>query len=413
MTSQDLKQFDPQIAEAIENEMDRQEFKLELIASENFVSKRVLEVAGCVMTNKYAEGYPHKRYYGGCEFVDVAEDVARDRAKQLFGCDEVNVQPHSGSQANMGVYFSVLEPGDTIMGMSLSGGGHLTHGSPVNFSGKFYNVVPYGVDPETEVIDYDKASEIAKESKPKMIITGASAYARDIDFKKFREIADEVGAYLMADIAHPAGLVATGLHSDPVPHCDFVTTTTHKTLRGPRGGMIMCKADHYKAINKTIFPGIQGGPLMHIIAAKAVAFGEDLKPEYKTYTEQIVKNSRALAAGLTEKGYRIVTGGTDTHLFLVDLTEQDLTGKDAEKALENAGITVNKNTIPRETRSPFITTGIRIGTPALTTRGMKENEMSQIANWIAEVLDDITNESKQKEIKTSIREFCSDFPIYR
>lgn len=413
MVSQDLKQFDPQIAEAIENEIDRQEFKLELIASENFVSKRVLEVAGCVMTNKYAEGYPHKRYYGGCEFVDVAEDVARDRAKQLFGCDEVNVQPHSGSQANMGVYFSVLEPGDTIMGMSLAQGGHLTHGSPVNFSGKYYNVVPYGVDPETEVIDYDKACEIAKDCKPKMIVTGASAYARDIDFKKFREIADEVGAYLMADIAHPAGLVATGLHSDPVPHCDFVTTTTHKTLRGPRGGMIMCKADHYKAINKTIFPGIQGGPLMHIIAAKAVAFGEDLKPEYKTYTEQIVKNARALAAGLAEKGYRIVTGGTDTHLFLVDLTSQDITGKDAEKALENAGITVNKNTIPRETRSPFITSGIRIGTPALTTRGMKENEMTRIANWMAEVLDDISNESKQKEIKTAIREFCSKFPIYR
>jgi glycine hydroxymethyltransferase len=413
MVSQDLKQFDPQIAEAIENEVDRQEFKLELIASENFVSKRVLEVAGCVMTNKYAEGYPHKRYYGGCEFVDVAEDLARDRAKHLFGCDEVNVQPHSGSQANMGVYFSVLKPGDTIMGMSLAQGGHLTHGSPVNFSGIYYNVVPYGVDPETEVIDYDKAREIAKDCKPRMIVTGASAYARDIDFKKFREIADEVGAYLMADIAHPAGLVATGLHSDPVPHCDFVTTTTHKTLRGPRGGMIMCKADHYKAINKTIFPGIQGGPLMHIIAAKAVAFGEDLKPEYKTYTQQIVNNARALAAGLAEKGYRIVTGGTDTHLFLVDLTEQDMTGKDAEKALENAGITVNKNTIPRETRSPFITSGFRVGTPALTTRGMKEREMSQIADWMAEVLDDITNESKQKEIKTAIREFCGKFPIYR
>lgn len=409
----DLATFDKDIAQAIENEIDRQEYKLELIASENFVSRRVLEALGSVMTNKYAEGYPHKRYYGGCEFVDVAEDLARDRAKKLFGCDEANVQPHSGSQANMGVYFSVLKPGDTIMGMNLSQGGHLTHGSPVSFSGIMYNVVAYGVDSETELIDFNNVRELAKEHKPKLIITGASAYSRDIDFKTFREIADEVGAYLLADIAHPAGLVATGFHSDPVPHCDFVTTTTHKTLRGPRGGMIMCKADHAKKINKTIFPGIQGGPLMHVIASKAVAFLEDLQPAYKEYCGQIVKNARALAAGLVEKGYRIVTGGTDTHLFLVDLTEKGITGKEAENALENAGITVNKNTIPRETRSPFITSGIRVGTPALTTRGMKEAEMAQIAEWIGDVMDDVTNTARQEEIKRDIRPFCKNFPLYR
>jgi glycine hydroxymethyltransferase len=409
----DLAQFDADIAQAIENELNRQEYKLELIASENFTSKRVLEAMGSVMTNKYAEGYPHKRYYGGCEFVDVAEDLARDRAKELFGCDEVNVQPHSGTQANMGVYFAILEPGDTIMGMNLSHGGHLSHGSPVNFSGIFYNVVQYGVDPETEIIDFNVVRDLVHQHKPKLIVTGASAYSRDIDFKTFREIADEVGAYVLADIAHPAGLVATGFHSDPVPHCQFVTTTTHKTLRGPRGGMIMCQADQAKKMNKTVFPGMQGGPLMHVIAAKAVAFLEDLQPEYKTYCEQIVKNSRAMAAGMAERGYRIVTGGTDTHLFLVDLTEKDITGKEAENALENAGITVNKNTIPRETRSPFITSGIRIGTPALTTRGMKEAEMSTIANWIADVLADITNESRQQEIKNEIRTLCEGFPIYK
>lgn len=409
----DLAQFDSDIARAIENEVDRQEYKLELIASENFVSRRVLEAMGSVMTNKYAEGYPHKRYYGGCEFVDVAEDLARDRAKKLFGCDEVNVQPHSGTQANMGVYFAVLKPGDTIMGMNLSHGGHLSHGSPVNFSGIFYNVVAYGVDPETELIDFNVVRDLVHQHKPKLIVTGASAYSRDIDFKTFREIADEVGAYVLADIAHPAGLVATGFHSDPVPHCQFVTTTTHKTLRGPRGGMIMCQADQAKKMNKTVFPGIQGGPLMHVIAAKAVAFLEDLQPEYKTYCGQIVKNSRALAAGLAEKGYRIVTGGTDTHLFLVDLTEKGITGKEAENALENAGITVNKNTVPKETRSPFITSGIRIGTPALTTRGMKETEMSAIANWIADVLTDVKNESRQQEIKKEIRSLCEKFPLYR
>lgn len=409
----DLPEFDPQIAQAIENEIDRQEYKLELIASENFVSKRVLEAMGSVMTNKYAEGYSHKRYYGGCEFVDVAEDLAIERAKKLFGCDGANVQPHSGTQANMGVYLAVLNPGDTIMGMSLSHGGHLSHGSPVNFSGKFFNVVAYGVDAETERIDFNVVRDLALKNKPKMIVCGASAYSRDIDFKKFREIADEVGAYVLADIAHPAGLVATGIHTSPVPHCQFVTTTTHKTLRGPRGGMIMFQKDYEKQVNKTIFPGIQGGPLMHVIAAKAVAFFEDLKPEYKTYCAQIVKNSRKLAATLAEKGCRIVTGGTDTHLFLVDLTENGITGKDAEDALGRAGITVNKNTIPRETRSPFITTGIRIGTPALTTRGMKEAEMQIIGGWIADVLKDVTNEGRQTEIKSEVRKLCEKFPIYR
>ena len=409
----DLPKFDPEVAKAIESEIDRQEYKLELIASENFVSKRVLEALGSVMTNKYAEGYPHKRYYGGCDFVDIAEDLAIERAKKLFGCDGANVQPHSGTQANMGVYLAVLNPGDTIMGMSLSQGGHLSHGSPVNFSGKFFNVVAYGVDPETERIDFNVVRELAQKNKPKMIVCGASAYARDIDFKKFREIADEVGAYVMADIAHPAGLVATGLHTSPVPHCHFVTTTTHKTLRGPRGGMIMFQKDYEKPVNKTIFPGIQGGPLMHVIAAKAVAFLEDLQPEYKTYCQQIVKNSRALAATLAEKGYRIVTGGTDTHLFLVDLTGNNITGKDAEDALGRAGITVNKNTIPRETRSPFITSGIRIGTPALTTKGMKENEMKTIGGWIADVLKDVTNEARQTEIKGEVRKLCEKFPIYR
>lgn len=409
----DLPEFDPEVAKAIENEIDRQEYKLELIASENFVSKRVLEAMGSVMTNKYAEGYPHKRYYGGCEFVDQVEDLAIERAKKLFGCDGANVQPHSGTQANMGVYLSALNPGDTIMGMNLSQGGHLSHGSPVNFSGKFFKVVAYGVDPETERIDFNVVRDLALKNKPKMIVCGASAYARDIDFKKFREIADEVGALVLADIAHPAGLVATGLHTSPIPHCQFVTTTTHKTLRGPRGGMIMFKADFEKQVNKTIFPGIQGGPLMHVIAAKAVAFLEDLQPNYKTYCQQIVKNSKKLAETLAQKGFRIVTGGTDTHLFLVDLTEIGITGKDAEDALGRAGITVNKNTIPRETRSPFVTSGIRIGTPALTTKGMKEPEMQMIGGWIADVLKDVTNEGRQTEIKGEIRKLCEKFPVYR
>ena len=409
----DLLKFDPEVAGAIQKELERQEYKLELIASENFVSKRVLEAMGQVMTNKYAEGYPHKRYYGGCEFVDEVEDFAIERAKKLFNCEGVNVQPHSGSQANMGVYFSVLEPGDTVMGMSLSQGGHLSHGSPVNFSGRFYKVVSYGVDAETELIDFNIVRELVLQNKPKLIVCGASAYSRDIDFKKFREIADEVGAYVLADIAHPAGLIATGLHTSPVPYCQFVTSTTHKTLRGPRGGMIMFKQEYEKVVNKTIFPGIQGGPLMHIIAAKAVAFLEDLQPEYKDYCKQIIKNSRALAARLSKDGIRIVTGGTDTHLFLVDLTELGITGKEAEEALGMAGITVNKNTIPRETMSPFITSGIRIGTPAMTTRGMKENEMNIIGEWIYQVLKDIKNEKLFSNIKAEVKKLCEKFPIYK
>jgi len=413
MISQDLKDFDPQLADAIEKELDRQEYKLELIASENYVSKHVLEVAGSVLTNKYAEGYPAKRYYGGCEFVDEAEELARQRAQKLFGCEAVNVQPHSGSQANMAVYFSLLEPGDTIMGMDLSHGGHLTHGSPVNFSGKFFQVVSYGVDEETELIDFDSVRQAALQHKPKMIVTGASAYARDIDFAQFRKIADEVGALLLADIAHPAGLVAAKLHSDPVPYCDVVTTTTHKTLRGPRGGMIMSREKYAKKIDKMIFPGIQGGPLMHIIAAKAVAFHEALQADYKSYAAQIIKNAQAMAATLTERGIRIVSGGTDNHLVLLDLTEKDITGKTAEAALGVAGITVNKNTIPRETRSPFVTSGVRIGTPALTSRQMKENEMQMIANWIADVIDDVDNEQKQLEIKAAVKDLCVKFPIYK
>ena len=412
MISEDLKAFDPDIADAIKKEIERQEYKLELIASENFVSKRVLNAMGSVMTNKYAEGYPGKRYYGGCDFVDIAEDLARDRLKELFGCDHANVQPHSGASANMGVYLAVLKPGDTILGMNLSHGGHLTHGSPVSISGLYFNAVAYGVNPDTELIDYDEVLKVAKECKPQLIICGASAYARDIDFAKFREIADEVGAIVMADIAHPAGLVATGLHTSPVPHCQIVTSTTHKTLRGPRGGLIMCKEDFAKKIDKAIFPGLQGGPLMHVIAAKAVAFKEDLQPEYKDYCKQIIGNARALAAALAERGHRIVSGGTDTHLFLVDLTETGHTGKDAENALGAAGITVNKNTIPKETRSPFITSGIRIGTPAMTTRGMKEREMATIGGWIADVLEDIENSDLQKRITGDVRTLCEGFPIY-
>jgi len=412
MISEDLRKFDPDIAEAIRKEIERQEFKLELIASENFVSKRVLNAMGSVMTNKYAEGYPGKRYYGGCDFVDIAEDLARDRLKKLFGCDHANVQPHSGASANMGVYLAALKPGDTILGMNLSHGGHLTHGSPVSISGIYFKAVAYGVNPDTELIDYDEVLGIAKEHRPQLIVCGASAYARDIDFAKFRQIADEVGAIVMADIAHPAGLVATGLHSSPVPHCQIVTSTTHKTLRGPRGGVIMCQEEWAKKIDKAMFPGLQGGPLMHVIAAKAVAFKEDLQPEYKEYTRQIVANARALAAALAERGLRIVSGGTDTHLFLVDLTETGKTGKDVENALGEAGITVNKNTIPRETRSPFITSGIRVGTPALTTRGMKEKEMAIIGGWMADVMDDIENADLKKKIKGQVRELCEGFPIY-
>jgi len=411
--SENLKNFDPEIAKAIADELGRQENKLELIASENFVSKNVLNALGSVMTNKYAEGYPGKRYYGGCEFVDVAENLARDRAKKLFGCDHVNVQPHSGSQANLCVYYSILKPGDTLLGMNLSHGGHLTHGSPVSISGTYFKVIPYGVNLETELIDFDEVRKLAHKNKPKLIVCGASAYSRDIDFSKFREIADEVGAYLMADIAHPAGLVATGLHTSPIPHCHFVTTTTHKTLRGPRGGMVMCKEEFAKAVDKSIFPGLQGGPLMHVIAAKAVAFLEDLQPAYTTYCKQVVANARALAEALSKRGIRIVSGGTDTHLLLLDLTAQDVTGKEVEAALGDAGITVNKNTIPRETRSPFITSGIRIGTPAMTTRGMKESEMNIVGNWIADVISDLSSESLRTSIKSQVRELCDAFPLYR
>lgn len=407
-----LNQFDPEISQAIRNEIERLETKLELIPSENLVSKAVLEALGCVMTVKYAEGYPGRRYYGGCEFVDVAENLARDRVKKLFKADHVNVQPHSGSQANMAVYFSVLKPGDMILGMELKHGGHLTHGSPVNFTGQLYNVVFYGVDPETELINYDTVRELAHQHKPKMVVCGASAYSRDIDFKKFREIADEVGAYLFADIAHPAGLVATGLHSDPIPHCHFVTSTTHKTLRGPRGGLAMCKEEFSKTLDKTVMPGIQGGPLMHVIAAKAVAFKEALEPSFKTYQQQVVKNCRALAKALQENGFRIVTGGTDTHLCLIDLTDKGVSGKEAEEALGRAGITVNKNTIPRETRSPFIASGIRLGTPCATTKGMKEKAMQQIAAWIAECLKDVSDTKHQTAIQQEVIKLCKQFPFY-
>ncbi|MCB4204707.1 serine hydroxymethyltransferase [Deferribacterales bacterium Es71-Z0220] len=408
-----VKKVDREVYDALQKELERQETHLELIASENFVSPAVLEAQGSVLTNKYAEGYPSKRYYGGCEFVDIAEELAIQRAKKLFGADHANVQPHSGSQANMAVYFSVLNPGDTILGMNLSHGGHLTHGSPVNFSGKFFNVIPYGVNKETETIDFDEVERLAVENKPKMIVVGASAYPREIDFKEFRRIADKVGAYVMVDMAHIAGLVAAGVHPNPVPYAEFVTTTTHKTLRGPRGGMILCRGEFAKAVNSNIFPGIQGGPLMHVIAAKAVAFKEALGEEFKEYQKQIVKNAKALAEKLSSRGYRLVSGGTDNHLMLVDLTKQDITGKDAEHALGMANITVNKNTIPFETRSPFVTSGIRIGTPALTTRGMKEQEMNLVGEYIADVLDNINNESVITDTKKKVLELCSKFPLYK
>lgn len=407
-----ISDIDPEIAKALEDELDRQENKLNLIASENYTSKAVLEAQGSIMSNKYAEGYSGKRYYGGCEYVDVAEDLAIKRAKDLFGAEHVNVQPHSGSSANMGVYFAVLEPGDTIMGMDLSHGGHLTHGSPVNFCGKFYNIVSYGVNREAKTIDYDELMEMAKESNPKMIVAGASAYPREIDFAKFKEIADAVDAYLLADIAHIAGLIAAGIHQSPIPYADFVTSTTHKTLRGPRGGLIMCRAKYAKDINKTIFPGIQGGPSMHTIAAKAVSFKEALTPEFNKYQRQIVINAKTLANDLIEKGYDIVSGGTDNHLMLIDLTKLGITGKDAEAALGRAGIITNKNTIPFETRSPFITSGVRIGTPAITTRGMKEQQMHIIADYIDIVLRHSSDDNKLEEIKQKIKQLCSQFPVY-
>ncbi len=408
-----LIDVDPEIAEVIRLETQRQASKLELIASENFVSEAVLEAAGSPLTNKYAEGYPGKRYYGGCEFVDRAESLAIERAKQLFGADHVNVQPHSGAQANMAAYFAVMEHGDTILGLNLAHGGHLTHGSPVNFSGRFFKIIPYGVNRETERIDMAEFRRLAREHRPKLIVTGGSAYPRTLDFAAFREVADEVGALLMADIAHPAGIIAAGLHPSPIPHCDLVTTTTHKTLRGPRGGMIMCKEAYAAAVNKSIFPGMQGGPLMHIIAAKAVAFKEALTPEFHAYQKQITSNATALAEALLAFGFRLVSGGTDTHLMLVDLTSRGLTGKAAEIALDRAGITVNKNAVPFDVKPPTITSGIRLGTPALTTRGLREAEMRQVAGLIAEVLADIEDASRQARVAGRVREVCAEFPLYR
>ncbi|MBQ4492126.1 MAG: serine hydroxymethyltransferase, partial [Deltaproteobacteria bacterium] len=396
---EELKRVDEEVAAAIRRETERQELSLEFIASENFVSEAVLQAQGSVMTNKYAEGYPGKRYYGGCEFVDVAERLAIERAKALFGAEAVNVQPHSGSQANMAVYFSVCKPGDTVLGMNLAHGGHLTHGSPVNFSGKLFNIVPYGVDRETGRIDYDEVRRLAEEHRPKMIVVGASAYPRIIDFEKFREIADAVGAKIMVDMAHIAGLVAAGEHPSPVPWAEFVTTTTHKTLRGPRGGMILCREEFAKTVNSNIFPGIQGGPLMHVIAAKAVALKEALEPSFKEYARQVVKNAKALAAGLMQRGFNLVSGGTDNHVMLVDFSGTEMTGKMAEAALEKAGITVNKNAVPFDTRSPFVTSGIRIGTPATTTRGLKEADMEQVAEWIAQALAHVDDEARLQAIR--------------
>ncbi len=407
-----LSDFDPDISNAIQGEIERENFTLEMIASENFVSPQVLEALGSVMTNKYAEGYPNKRYYGGCKYVDIAEQLAIDRAKEIFGADHANVQPHSGSQANMAVYHAVLNPGDTILGMNLSHGGHLTHGSPVNFSGYTYKVFQYGLNKETELIDYEEVERLAKEHKPRLIVVGASAYPRIIDAPRFRAIADGVGAKILTDIAHPAGLVAAKIYPSPVPYSEFVTTTTHKTLRGPRGGMILCKQEYAKEVNKKIFPGIQGGPLMHVIAAKAVAFKEAMSEEFVDYQKQVVKNAQSLGNFLMEKGFKIVSGGTDTHLILVDLTPQDITGKQAEESLDLAGITVNKNTVPFETRSPFVTSGIRVGSPALTTRGMKENEMKIIGGMMVDILNNLGNDKLIVDTRNKVKELCQQFPLH-
>lgn len=407
-----LKSQDPELKNMIDLELNRQRNKLEMIASENFVSEAVMEAQGSVLTNKYAEGYSGKRYYGGCEYVDMVETLAIERAKKLFGAEHVNVQPHSGSQANFGVYFALLKPGDTIMGMNLSHGGHLTHGSPVNVSGTYFNVIPYGVDAETQEIDYDEMRIIAEENKPKLIIGGGSAYSRIIDFKKMADIAHEVGAIFMVDMAHFAGLVAAGLHPNPVEYADVVTTTTHKTLRGPRGGMILCKEQYAKAIDKAIFPGIQGGPLMHVIAAKAVAFGEALKPEFKEYAQQVVTNAKVLAAALQKEGFKIVSDGTDTHVMLVDVRSCGLTGKVAEFLLDEVGITCNKNTIPFDPESPFVTSGIRLGTPALTTRGLKEADMEEIASIIALVLKNSEDKAKHEEAAKRVAALCEKYPMY-
>jgi len=407
---ENIRKIDPAVAEAIEKEVDRQRNKIELIASENFVSEAVLEAAGTPLTNKYAEGYPGKRYYGGCEFVDVIEQLAIDRAKKLFGAEHANVQPHSGAQANMAVFFAVLEPGDTVLGMDLNHGGHLSHGMAKNMSGKYFRVVPYHVNPETYLIDYEEVRKLAKEHNPKLIIAGASAYSRTIDFRAFREIADEVGAFLMVDMAHIAGLVAAGLHPNPVPHAHFVTTTTHKTLRGPRGGLILCTQEFAKKIDSAVFPGIQGGPLMHIIAAKAVALGEAMTDEFRKYQQQVVLNAKALSEALMAKGFKIVSNGTDNHLMLVDLTNMNVTGKQAQNMLDEVFITVNKNGIPFDTQSPFVTSGIRIGTPAVTTRGMKEADMVEIADLIHRTITDFEN-SKQY-VCEKVRELCKKYPLY-
>lgn len=406
---------DPEVGAAMKDELARQRRNIELIASENIVSPAVMAAMGSILTNKYAEGYPGKRYYGGCQYVDVVEEIARKRACELFGAEHANVQPHSGAQANTAVYFALLQPGDTVMGMNLAEGGHLTHGSPVNLSGKYFNFVAYGVDEETQVIDYDKFAEIAREVKPKLIVSGASAYPRIIDFKRIREICDEVGAYMMVDMAHIAGLVATGLHPSPVPYADVVTTTTHKTLRGPRGGLILCKnqvgeLNLAKKIDSAIFPGTQGGPLMHVIAAKAVCFGEALKPEFKAYCEQVVKNAQALASGLTKRGLKLVSGGTDNHLMLLDLSDSEVTGKELEKRLDECYITANKNTIPGEKRSPFVTSGVRLGTPAVTTRGFKEEDMDVIAECIALCVNDY--EASGDKVRAMVSELISKYPLY-
>ena len=410
MEMETIRREDPEIARAIELELERQRSHIELIASENFVSPAVMAAMGTCLTNKYAEGYPGKRYYGGCECVDIVENLARDRACQLFGAEHANVQPHSGAQANMAVYFAMLQPGDTMMGMNLSHGGHLTHGSPVNMSGKYFRFVPYGVDPETETLNYDTVRDIALECRPKMIVAGASAYPRIIDFARLREIADEVNALLMVDMAHIAGLIAAGEHPNPVPYADFVTTTTHKTLRGPRGGMILCREEYAKAIDKAIFPGTQGGPLEHIIAAKAVCFGEALKPEFKAYQHQIILNAKALEQAFRAEGIRMVSGGTDNHLLLLDFTGTEMTGKHLETLLEDANITVNKNTVPNEIRSPFVTSGVRVGTPAVTTRGLKEADMAKVAGWIARVVRE--GEAAVPQVKAEVEAFMKGFPLY-
>ena len=412
MNFDNVKRDDKEIYDLINKELKRQQDGIELIASENIVSKAVMEAMGSYLTNKYAEGYPGKRYYGGCHVVDEIEQIAIDRAKKLFGAEHANVQPHSGSQANMAVYFSVLEPGDTVLGMDLSHGGHLTHGSPVNFSGRLFNFVSYGVDKETEMIDYDNVRKIALEAKPKLIVAGASAYSRIIDFPKLREIADEVGALLMVDMAHIAGLVAAGVHPSPVPYADFVTSTTHKTLRGPRGGLILCKEKYAKLIDKNIFPGMQGGPLMHIIAAKAVCFKEALEPSFKEYGAQVVKNCKRLAEELVKRDFKIVSGGTDNHVFLVDLHNKEVTGKETENLLDRVGITLNKNTVPNETRSPFVTSGVRIGTAAVTTRGFKEEDMVVIAEIIDEAIKNRENEEALEELKVKVKALCDKYPLY-